>query len=65
MVDGENKYLDIQDVITHDADLFDFLTEPVSQNVLALLHGGDAHSSYWKSQEVAQKIAEEIHQLSN
>ncbi|MGA7932457.1 MAG: hypothetical protein WCA35_02645 [Kovacikia sp.] len=65
MVDGENKYLDIQDVITHNADLFDFLTEPVSQNVLALLHGGDAHSSYWKSQEVAQRIAEEIHQLSN
>ena len=65
MVDGESKYLDIQDVITHDADLFDFLTEPVSQTVLALLHGGDAHGSYWKSEEVARHIAEEIHQSSN
>jgi hypothetical protein len=40
------------------------LTEPVSQTVLALLHGGDAHASYWQSQEVAQKIAEEIHRSS-
>jgi hypothetical protein len=64
MVNGERKYLDIQDVITHNASLFDFLTQPASQTVLALLHGGDAHGSYWQSQEVAQKIAKEIAQLS-
>jgi hypothetical protein len=64
MVDGESKYLDIQDVITQNANVFDFLTEPVSQTVLALLHGGDAHASYWQSLEVAQKIAEEIHRSS-
>ena len=62
MIDGESKYLDIQDIITHNAGLFDYLTEPVSQTVLALIHGGDAHGSYWKSHEVAEKIANEIYQ---
>jgi hypothetical protein len=65
MVDGERKYLDIQDVVTRSTSLFDFLTKPVSQSVLALIHGGDAHGSYWQSQEVAQKIAEGIDQLSH
>src|SRR5436190_8515293 len=43
LVDGENRYLDVQDVLTHPADLSDFLTEPFSQTQLALLHGGTAH----------------------
>jgi hypothetical protein len=65
MVDGERKYLDIQDIITRNTSLFDFLTKPISQTVLALVHGGDAHGSYWKSQEVAQRIAKEIYRLPN
>lgn len=60
LVDGDAKYLDFKDVITHKDDLSDFLVEPVRQTILALLHGGDAHGSYWKSKEVAQKIAQTI-----
>jgi len=60
LVDGDAKYVDFKDVITHKDDLSDFLVEPVRQTILALLHGGDAHGSYWKSKEVAQKIAQTI-----
>jgi hypothetical protein len=56
LVDGQSKYLDVQDLITHEAGLFDYLTEPFSQTALALLHGGDAHGSYWTSNKVAEEI---------
>jgi hypothetical protein len=62
LVDGDKKYLDIQDVITHEAGIFDFLNEPVSQTTLALLHGGKAHGSYWNSDKVAQEIVNAIAQ---
>jgi len=57
LVDGDKRYLDIRDLITQEAGLFDFLTE---QTVLALLHGGDAHGSYWNSKKVAQEISSVI-----
>lgn len=56
LVDGNKKYLDIQDVITHEARVFDFLTEPFSQTALALLHGGDAHGSYFHSEKVVHEV---------
>ncbi len=57
LVGGNKQYLDIQDLITYEAGIFDFLTEPVSQTALALLHGGDAHGSYWRSDRVAEEIS--------
>jgi hypothetical protein len=60
LVDGECKYIDIQDILTHPATLTDFLNEPFSQTLLALLHGGEAHRSYWHNETVARKIAEAI-----
>lgn len=54
------QFVSIEDVITHNADLSDFLSQPVSQTLLALLHGGDAHQSYWTSKEVTNKIREVI-----
>jgi hypothetical protein len=60
LVDGDKKYLDIQDVIAQEAGIFDILTEPVSQTTVALLHGGKAHGSYWNSDKVAQEIANSI-----
>jgi hypothetical protein len=60
LVDGDSQYLDIKDVVTHKADLSDFLFEPASQTALALVHGGDAHGSYFTSMEVAQEIAQTI-----
>jgi hypothetical protein len=60
LIDGESKYIDIQDILTHPTSLTDFMTEPFSQTLLALLHGGEAHTSYWQSDLVAQKIAQAI-----
>ena len=57
LVDGDKKYLDIHDLITQEPGLFDFVTE---QTVVALLHGGDAHGSYWHSKKVAQEISSVI-----
>lgn len=64
MVDNDGHYLDVQDLLTHPADLSDFLTEPFSQTLLAMLHGGAAHHSYWQSKEVAHKIAQTIRQVA-
>jgi hypothetical protein len=60
LVDRNSRYLDIQDVITRNANLSDFFNQAVSQTFLALLHGGDAHGSYWRSEEVADTIAQTI-----
>jgi hypothetical protein len=60
LVDRDSKYLEIKDIVTNNADLSDFLTLPISQSYLALLHGGDAHGSYWDSQQVANEIAQTI-----
>jgi hypothetical protein len=60
LVDGESKYIDIQDILTHITSLTDIITEPVSQTLFALLHGGEAHNSYWQSDQVAKRIAQAI-----
>jgi hypothetical protein len=57
MVDNDEKYIDFQDLITHETRLFDFLKEPLSQTTLALLQGGEAHGSYWQSQQVSREIS--------
>jgi hypothetical protein len=64
LVDGEKKYLDIKDLITYEAGISDVLTAPISQTTLALLHGGKAHGSYWRSNEVAQEISSAIKSLN-
>lgn len=62
LVDVNNQYIDVHDIPTHSISVTDFLTEPLSQTLFALLHGGEAHSSYWQSDEVAKKIAQAIEQ---
>ncbi len=57
LVDNEEKYLDFQDVISAESNLFSFLTEPMNQKSLALLQGGEAHGSYWQSQKVIEEIS--------
>jgi hypothetical protein len=60
LVDGKSQYIDIQDILTHLTTLTDLVTEPFSQTLFALLHGGEAHNSYWQSDLVAQQIAHAI-----
>jgi len=61
LVEGEgtgNNLLDIDDILTGESGVFDFILDPFSQNTVALLHGGDAHGSYWNSDQVAKKISD-------
>jgi hypothetical protein len=60
LVDGDAKYLDIQDVMTRETGKFDFLTQPLNQTILALINGGNAHGSYWQSRQVVQEICNVI-----
>lgn len=60
LVDGKSQFIDIQDIIIHNTTLTDFLTNIVSQMTIALVHGGEAHDSYWQSKEVAQTIVKVI-----
>jgi hypothetical protein len=60
LVDAQSQYLDVRDILTHPTSLADFLSEPFSQTLFALLHGGEAHNSYWQNDQVAQKIAQAI-----
>ncbi|MDF5725214.1 MAG: hypothetical protein PUP91_33140 [Rhizonema sp. PD37] len=55
LVDDQVKYLALQDIMTHKPELLESLTD---QSLLALLHGGDAHGSYWKNEIVVQKISD-------
>jgi hypothetical protein len=60
LVDGKSRYIDIQDILIHTTHLTDFMAEPFSQTLFALLHGGEAHHSYWQSEQVARQIAQVI-----
>ncbi len=55
IVDNQKKYLDFKDYSTHELELPGFLTD---QPLLALLHGGEAHGSYFTSDKVVQDISE-------
>lgn len=60
LLDGESKYVQVQDILTNLTSLTDILIDPLNQTLFALLHGGEAHQSYWISEQVAQRIAEVI-----
>ncbi|MFB2895906.1 hypothetical protein ACE1CI_23600 [Aerosakkonemataceae cyanobacterium BLCC-F50] len=56
----ETKHLYLEDIIIRKEDFSDFFFQMVSQEILALVHGGDAHGSYWQSKQVADRIAQTI-----
>jgi len=60
LVDRNNQYIDIQDVLVAATHLTDRLTEPMRQSSLALLHGITAHCEYMESVDVAEKIVQAI-----
>jgi hypothetical protein len=60
LVDATSQFIDLQDILTHATSLIDLLIDPWSQTTFALLHGGEAHGSYWQSDQVAQQIAQAI-----
>lgn len=56
LVDNDEKYIDFEDIISQDSNVFNFIKQSKSQTTLALLQGGKAHGSYWQSQKVIQEI---------
>lgn len=60
LVDSNNQYIDTQDILISPIHLTDALIRPVSQDAIALLHGLRAHSEYWESIDVVQRIVQAI-----
>jgi len=56
LVDNKEKYIDFEDIITQESNIFNFMMQPIRQTSLALLRGGEAHGSYWQSEKVLQEI---------
>lgn len=57
---SDAKYLDIRDISTRGSGWLEWLATPFYKTFLALINGGSAHSSYWKSKQVAQAIIQSI-----
>ncbi|MDJ0773101.1 MAG: hypothetical protein QNJ49_06685 [Mastigocoleus sp. MO_167.B18] len=64
LVDNDEQYIDFQDIIAQKSNLLNFLKQLISQTTLALLQGGKAHESYWKSQKVIQEITSILNQTA-
>ena len=60
LVDRGEQYIDIEDVLTSGSGLLEWLAKPVKSTFLALINGGNAHGSYWESEQVARTIARTI-----
>ncbi len=61
MVDKDEKYVKVEDVILENVTLADHIGQLFNNSPLTLLYAGDAHMSYLKSHEVAKRIADVIH----
>ncbi|GAC1372286.1 MAG: hypothetical protein NVS2B12_42560 [Ktedonobacteraceae bacterium] len=64
LVDRNNQYIDIQDILVPPIRLLDKLFALVSQSPIAILDGLTAHNEYYRRDDVAQKIAEGIEKAS-
>jgi hypothetical protein len=60
LVDQSAKYINIQDILTSGSGWLEVLAKPLRSTFLALINGGNAHDSYWRSLTVAQAIAQTI-----
>jgi hypothetical protein len=58
MVDGERKYIKLQDILTSAPR--DWLFMLLKNSPLALLHAFTAHTGYWQNTLVADTIAQSI-----
>lgn len=60
IVDGEKRFLTIQDHVASTTSLLDMMLALVKQYTIALADFPNAHNSYWQSEEVAKLIAQTI-----
>jgi hypothetical protein len=57
---SNEKYLDIRDISTRGSGWLEWIAIIFRRTFLALINGGSAHGSYWKSKQVAQIIIQSI-----
>ena len=60
MVDHDRKCVDVEDIILRNATIADHIGQLFSNSPLTMLYAGDAHMSYLKSKQVAERIADAI-----
>jgi hypothetical protein len=62
LIAGSSRSVQVQDVLVRGAGFWEFIAQSplIRQTFLALVNGGNAHGSYWQSQDVARRIAENI-----
>ncbi len=60
MVDQDRKYVDVEDVILKNVTFADHVGQLFNNSPLTMLYAGDAHMSYLKSRQVADRIASVI-----
>jgi hypothetical protein len=60
IVDRDNLYIDVQDILIATTRLIDVLTESMNQSALVLLHGMAAHGAYMESLDLVEKIVQAI-----
>lgn len=62
LLDGTSSYVEVQDLITNNGNPINL---PVSQTLLPILWGGEAHGSYWGNELVWRAIGDAIRQTGN
>ena len=60
MVDHDRKYVDVEDIILKNVKIADHIGQLFSDSPLTMLYAGDAHMSYLKNKQVAERIADVI-----
>lgn len=60
MVDHDRKYVDVEDIILKNANIADHIGQLFSSSPLTMLYASDAHMSYLKNKQVAERIADVI-----
>jgi hypothetical protein len=60
LVQNHDTVLDVKDIVTFGEALADYFFALWSQTPIALLYGGGAHQSYWKSHKVADAITQTL-----
>ncbi len=64
LVDRDNQYIDVQDILIPPMGLLEKLCDLINQLPLTILIGLQTHNEYFERQDVAQRIAQAIEKAS-
>ena len=60
LVDRESSSVAIQDVLIPGSGFLNVIGQLFQRSIVSIINGGNAHSSYWKSEKVADRISQII-----